>query len=92
MLLGETIAAKDRPAFSGFEGDGGFFSAIGARGGGFDSNPAGTARLISLGLAIFASLRLILEILAGKKLLLSRGKNKFCSTVNANERPILVFH
>src|SRR5215813_10772178 len=46
----------------------------------------------TLGFACLAALRFISELFIAKKQLLARGKDKFCTAVDAREHPVLEFH
>ena len=92
----ETFAAKYRTSLGGTERYGRFFSASRTVGGRFHAFPSdrGTRRRAgcSFGLARFASLRLVLEILVGEEELFTSSPNELGAAIYASERLVLELH
>ncbi|HTH00707.1 MAG TPA: hypothetical protein VL882_10600 [Vicinamibacterales bacterium] len=92
----ETFAAKYRTSLGGTERYGRFFSASRTVGGRFHAFPSdrGTRRRAgcSFGLARFASLRLVLEILVGEEELFTSSPNELGAAIYTIERLVLELH
>src|SRR5271166_2345836 len=83
-------AAKHRPALSRLEGNRRLGTALRAVGTGLGTHPR--ASTDALRLALFAMLRLVLELFVVEKQLLARSKHKICAAVAALQYPIAEFH
>jgi hypothetical protein len=80
----EALAAKNRTSLCGPERHRGVLSALGAGGLCFRTHlgrAAASTAFSALGLAAFASFRLVLETLIGEKHLLASGKNKLSAAL-----------
>jgi hypothetical protein len=84
----EALAAEDRTALGGLEGNRSFPPTLRARGHGFAFRKS-AARTLSFGLAGFAAFGFIFEVLIVEEMLLSRGKNKICSAIYTLKDSIL---
>jgi hypothetical protein len=89
-LFLEATAAQHRSALGWFEGDCRLCSALRTRGPGFGTNLLISAN--ALGLALFASLRVVLELFVVEENLLASSKNKLGAAVNARQYSIGEFH
>src|SRR6266487_3861946 len=92
----EAFLAEDRSPLRRLERHRRFLAAGRATGLGFHAfagHPATTGRTCgALALAGFAPLRLILEVLVGEKLLLSRRPDELGTAVHATQDPVLELH
>ena len=89
-LFFKTGTAEYRPALVGAERDCGFCAAFGADGAGFWACTRGAGR--SLGLALFAVLGIICELLGMEKSLLVGGEDEVLPADDALQDPILEIH
>jgi len=102
LLLREAFAAENGAALRGAEGDCGLLAALGTGGAGFDASVVvsvpvalkarGGEHSHALGLAGFAALGFVLELLVVEEQLFARGKNKLGATVDAGQYLVLKFH
>src|SRR5262245_23900059 len=93
----EAFLAEHRAPLRGLEGHRRFLAAVRARGDGLDPFPIAAARppgrpRSAFGLARFAALRFVLEVLVGEELLFARRPNELRATVHAPEDPVLELH
>jgi len=87
----EALAAIHRAPLRGLEGHGGLAPALGARSMRFGPGETGPRTTLALGLARFATLGLVLEILVVVKVLFTRREHKLCTAVHTLEDAILKF-
>jgi hypothetical protein len=94
LPLGEAFATEDWPALRGSKRDGGIFATLGASGAGFDARvwvsvAARRGRRVencyALGLAGFAALGLILELLIVEEQLFAGGEDKFRAAIDTGQ-------
>jgi len=85
----EALAAEHRPALSGLKGYRGFPTALGARGHGLRLAESRRRTTLALGLASFAALWLVLEILIVEEVLFSRCEYEIRPAVYALEDAVL---
>jgi len=89
-LFFKTGTAEYRPALVGAERDCGFCAAFGADGAGFWACTRGAGG--SLGLALFAVLGVVGELLGMEKPLLICGEDEVLTAYDAFQYPILEIH
>jgi hypothetical protein len=90
----EAFFAENRTSLCWLEGDRGLLAASRASRDGFHSLASDGARRTAgpLSFARFTTLRFVLEVLVGEKLLLSRRPDELRAAVNALKDPILELH
>jgi len=90
LLPLETGAAQDRPALRGFEGNRRFGPTLRAGCPGLCADPRVTAG--AFGLALFAALRVVFELLIVEEELLARRENEIGAAVYTLQYAILEIH
>jgi hypothetical protein len=92
----KTFATENGPALRRLEGHRRLFSALRARGFGFDLDRAVSGRGAQhgdpLGLACFATLWFVLELLIVKEKLFTRGEYEIRTAIYTFQRSVLEFH
>src|SRR6516165_3171597 len=91
----EAFLTEDRPTLCRLERHGGFLAARRARRHGLDAFACRAGRRRTrraLRLARLAALRLVLEVLVGEELLLTRRPDELCAAIHAPEDPVLELH
>jgi hypothetical protein len=93
----EALAAKDRAALGGAEGNGGVLATLGTGGFGFrahlrGSSTTGADTFSALRLATFATFGFVLEAFVGKEHLFAGSKDKLRTTFGTLQDLIVEFH
>jgi hypothetical protein len=89
-LLLEADPAEHRAALRGAEGNRGRFTTLGAGGASFRAHPG--VALGALRLALLAAFGIVLEFFIVKEELLTSGKDKLRTAVNALQNPVDKLH